>query len=73
VEFEVLIRALAPSKVLGRRPAEIRSLVCDARRVEADALFVCVSSVLFAAFFVIIANRLVDIAYAALDPRVRYG
>jgi ABC-type dipeptide/oligopeptide/nickel transport system permease component len=27
----------------------------------------------FAAFFVIIANRLVDIAYAALDPRVRYG
>jgi hypothetical protein len=38
----VLIRALAPSKVLGRRPAEIRSLVCDARRVEAGALFVCV-------------------------------
>jgi ABC-type dipeptide/oligopeptide/nickel transport system permease component len=29
--------------------------------------------VLFAAFFVIIANLLVDIAYAALDPRVRYG
>jgi hypothetical protein len=49
VELEVLIRALAPSKVLGRRPAEIRSLVCDARRVEAGALFVCVPSVLFAA------------------------
>jgi peptide/nickel transport system permease protein len=29
--------------------------------------------VLFAAFFVIIANLLVDIAYAALDPRVRYS
>ena len=29
--------------------------------------------VLFAAFFVIMANLLVDIAYAALDPRVRYG
>jgi peptide/nickel transport system permease protein len=29
--------------------------------------------VLFAAFFVIIANLLVDIAYAALDPQVRYG
>ena len=29
--------------------------------------------VLFAAFFVIVANLLVDIAYAALDPRVRYG
>jgi peptide/nickel transport system permease protein len=29
--------------------------------------------VLFAAFFVIIANLLVDIAYAILDPRVRYG
>jgi ABC-type dipeptide/oligopeptide/nickel transport system permease component len=29
--------------------------------------------VLFAAFFVIMANLLVDLAYAALDPRVRYG
>ena len=29
--------------------------------------------VLFAAFFVIIANLLVDLAYAALDPRVRYS
>ena len=29
--------------------------------------------VLFAAFFVIMANLLVDIAYAALDPRVRYS
>jgi peptide/nickel transport system permease protein len=29
--------------------------------------------VLFAAFFVITANLLVDLAYAALDPRVRYG
>ena len=28
---------------------------------------------LFAAFFVILANMLVDIAYAALDPRVRLG
>ena len=27
--------------------------------------------VLFAAFVVIIANLLIDIAYAALDPRVR--
>jgi peptide/nickel transport system permease protein len=29
--------------------------------------------VLCAAFFVIIANLLVDLAYAILDPRVRYG
>lgn len=28
--------------------------------------------VLFAAVFVIVANLLVDLAYAALDPRVRY-
>jgi ABC-type dipeptide/oligopeptide/nickel transport system permease component len=27
----------------------------------------------FAAFVVIMANLLVDIAHAALDPRVRYG
>jgi hypothetical protein len=29
--------------------------------------------VLLAAFFVIIANLLVDLAYAAHDPRVRYS
>jgi peptide/nickel transport system permease protein len=29
--------------------------------------------VLFAAFFVIVANLLVDVAYTALDPRVRHG
>jgi peptide/nickel transport system permease protein len=29
-------------------------------------------TVLIAAFFIIIANILVDIAYAYLDPRVRY-
>jgi len=28
--------------------------------------------VVFGAFFVVMANLLVDIAYAALDPRVRY-
>ncbi|HEX6677066.1 MAG TPA: ABC transporter permease [Actinomycetes bacterium] len=28
--------------------------------------------VLFAAFFVVVANLVVDVAYAALDPRVRY-
>ncbi len=30
-------------------------------------------TVLFAAFFVILANIVVDIAYAYLDPRVRYS
>ena len=29
--------------------------------------------VLFAAFFVIVANLLVDLAYTALDPRVRHA
>jgi peptide/nickel transport system permease protein len=29
-------------------------------------------TVLIAAFFIIVANILVDIAYAYLDPRVRY-
>ncbi len=42
VELEALIRALAPSEVLGRRPAEIRSLAYDARQVEEGALFFCV-------------------------------
>ena len=30
-------------------------------------------TVLFAAFFIIVMNLIVDIAYAFLDPRVRYG
>jgi peptide/nickel transport system permease protein len=30
-------------------------------------------TVLFAAFFIIVANLVVDIAYAFLDPRVRYS
>jgi peptide/nickel transport system permease protein len=29
------------------------------------------ATVMYAAFFVVAANALVDIAYAALDPRVR--
>jgi ABC-type dipeptide/oligopeptide/nickel transport system permease component len=29
--------------------------------------------VLFTAFFVIMFNLIVDVAYAALDPRIRYS
>jgi UDP-N-acetylmuramoyl-L-alanyl-D-glutamate--2,6-diaminopimelate ligase len=42
VELEALIRALAPSEVLGRRPVEIRDLAYDARRVAEGTLFFCV-------------------------------
>jgi peptide/nickel transport system permease protein len=34
---------------------------------------VIVGTVMFAAFFIMLFNLLVDIAYAALDPRVRYS
>jgi peptide/nickel transport system permease protein len=30
-------------------------------------------TVLFGAFFIIVANLVVDVLYAFLDPRVRYG
>jgi peptide/nickel transport system permease protein len=30
-------------------------------------------TVLFGAFFIVIANLVVDVAYAFLDPRVRYS
>jgi peptide/nickel transport system permease protein len=30
-------------------------------------------TVLFGAFFIVVANLMVDIAYAFIDPRVRYG
>jgi peptide/nickel transport system permease protein len=32
---------------------------------------VILAAVIYASFFVVAANALVDIAYAALDPRVR--
>jgi peptide/nickel transport system permease protein len=40
--------------------------------VNAD-LPVIQGTVLFGAFFIVIANLVVDIMYAYLDPRVRYG
>ena len=42
VQLEALIRALAPSEVIGRRPVEIRDLAHHADRVEEGALFFCV-------------------------------
>jgi len=42
VEFEALIRALAPSDVIGRRPVDVALLAYDTRRVESGALFFCV-------------------------------
>jgi peptide/nickel transport system permease protein len=32
---------------------------------------VIIASVLYAAFFIVFANAVVDIVYAAIDPRVR--
>jgi UDP-N-acetylmuramoyl-L-alanyl-D-glutamate--2,6-diaminopimelate ligase len=42
VELEALIRALAPSEVIGPRPVEIRDLAHDSSRVTDGALFFCV-------------------------------
>ena len=42
MELEALIRALAPSDVIGRRPVEIHDLACDTRRVRAGTMFFCV-------------------------------
>jgi UDP-N-acetylmuramoyl-L-alanyl-D-glutamate--2,6-diaminopimelate ligase len=42
VELEALIRALAPSEVIGRRHVEIRDLAYDAGRVAPGGLFFCV-------------------------------
>jgi len=41
MELEALIRALAPSDVIGRRPVEIRELAHDTRRVSEGTLFFC--------------------------------
>ncbi len=41
--------------------------------IAASNLPVILGTVLIASAFVIIANLLVDIAYAALDPRVQYS
>jgi UDP-N-acetylmuramoyl-L-alanyl-D-glutamate--2,6-diaminopimelate ligase len=42
VQLEALIRALAPSEVVGARPLEIADLAHDTRAVCAGALFFCV-------------------------------
>jgi UDP-N-acetylmuramoyl-L-alanyl-D-glutamate--2,6-diaminopimelate ligase len=42
VELEALIRALAPSEVVGARPIEIDDLAYDSRRAEPGSLFFCV-------------------------------
>jgi UDP-N-acetylmuramoyl-L-alanyl-D-glutamate--2,6-diaminopimelate ligase len=42
VKLDALIRALAPSEVIGRRPLEIGDLAYDTRRVSQGALFFCV-------------------------------
>jgi peptide/nickel transport system permease protein len=41
--------------------------------IESADLPAIQGTVLFAAFFIVVANLLVDIAYAFLDPRVRYS
>jgi UDP-N-acetylmuramoyl-L-alanyl-D-glutamate--2,6-diaminopimelate ligase len=41
VELDALIRALAPSDVIGRRPVEIVDLAYDTRRVRERTLFFC--------------------------------
>jgi peptide/nickel transport system permease protein len=41
--------------------------------IHGDDLPAIQGTVLFAAFFIIVANLVVDIAYAFLDPRVRYS
>ena len=42
MELDALIRALAPTDVIGRRPVEILDLAYDTRQVGAGTLFVCV-------------------------------
>ena len=42
MELEALIRALAPSEVIGRRQVGIRDLAHDVRNVTSGALFFCV-------------------------------
>jgi UDP-N-acetylmuramoyl-L-alanyl-D-glutamate--2,6-diaminopimelate ligase len=42
VEVDALIRALAPSEVIGARPVEVTDLAYDTRRVTEGALYFCV-------------------------------
>jgi peptide/nickel transport system permease protein len=41
--------------------------------IQTGDLPVVQGTVIFASFFIVFANLLVDIAYAFLDPRVRYA
>jgi UDP-N-acetylmuramoyl-L-alanyl-D-glutamate--2,6-diaminopimelate ligase len=43
MELDALIRALAPSEIVERRPVEILDLAYDTRRVQPGSLFFCVA------------------------------
>ena len=62
----------------GALPTEVVFNIHGVGKLTVDALqnldlpFV-MATVMYGAFFVVVSNAVVDIAYAALDPRVRFG
>ena len=60
---------------IAARPSIVFDALATAEGVAAwwgpDDLPVILATVIYASFFVVAANAVVDIVYAALDPRVR--
>ncbi|WP_405722802.1 ABC transporter permease [Streptomyces sp. NBC_01537] len=72
--FGLDVGALIGGAVLTEKTFNLRGLGYEAvQAISASDLPVILGVTLFAAFFVIMANLVVDLLYAVVDPRVRLG
>ena len=62
-------RVVVPAEITESQRQNIGKLTYDALR-NLD-LPVIMATVIYASFFIVAANALVDVLYAALDPRIR--
>jgi peptide/nickel transport system permease protein len=72
--FGLDLGTLMGGAVLTERVFNLRGLGYEALRgISGNDLPLILGVTLFAGFFIVVANLLVDLAYAAIDPRVRLG
>jgi len=71
-DLNLIVRKLEPSVTRASDVGDFEALLPDGRvMLKTQDLPVIVGVVLIAAVFVVIANIVVDMLYAVLDPRVR--
>lgn len=72
--FGLDLGTLMGGAILTERVFNLRGLGYEALRgIQGNDLPLILGVTMFAAFFIVVANLLVDLTYAAIDPRVRLG